>query len=218
MRIPLMVISLALMLPAAASANFLFLIPGGPGQPHSVVWSDGPTPDPKASADAMTAAVAKADGAEVPLEFPKADGVWKMVNLGGAKVAMVKADYGLVNRGEGQVYLIRHAAKWAAAAESNPAEATMPLELTAVRGAGEVKFLATQGTKPLANAEVTVYEPGTGKVRTVKTDANGITPGFTPAGQYSARVHWRDATEGEYEGRKYRGTYYYSTLTVDYRP
>jgi len=222
MRYSLTAFAFALILPAVAPAHFLFVIPTGTEQPLAVAWSDGPLPDPKAGTESLTGAAAKtfdSQWAEATLEPAKAEGVWRSLPLSSkAKHATVKAEYGLVNRGEGQLFLIRYLAKWSATAEFAPAEPTLPLELTAIRGTGGLQFMATQGTKLLASTEVTIYEPVTAKLRTVKTDAQGLTPSFTPAGKYAARVAWKDATEGEYEGRKYRGTYYYSTLTVEYRP
>ena len=215
-------LAIALFVPAAASAHFLFVLPpAANSQQMPLVWSDGPAADPKISAESLIGGVAKKfDGtwAELPLEASKADGVWRTINASGAKVVTAKAEYGLVNRGEGHVLLVRYFAKWSNAVEATPAESTLTVELTAVRGSGGFHFVATQGSKPLANTDVTVYEPNSGKTRTVKTDAQGKTPTFSTAGPYAARVFWNDATGGEYEGRKYRGTYYYSTLTTEYRP
>jgi hypothetical protein len=222
MRTFFVTLAIALLVPAIAPAHFLFVLPpAANSQQMPIVWSDGPVADPKISTESLIQGVAKKlDGTwtELSLEPSKVEGVWRTVNAADAKVITAKAEYGLVNRGEGHVFLVRYLAKWSKAVEATPAEATMTVELTAVRGTGGFHFVATQGTKPLALTDVTVYEPNSGKTRTVKTDAQGKTPTFSTAGQYAARVFWNDATGGEYEGRKYRGTYYYSTLTTEYRP
>lgn len=222
MRTLFAILTIALLGPAYASAHFLFVLPpAANNQQTLLVWSDGPVADPKIGTESLTLGLAKtlnASWAEVPLEPSKVEGVWRIVNAGEAKVLTAKAEYGLVNRGEGHVFLVRFLAKWSKSVEATPPEPTLAVELTAVRANGGFHFIATQGTKPLPLTDVTVYEPNSTKTRTVKTDAQGRTPTFTTAGQHAARLFWNDATEGESEGRKYRGTYYYNTLTTDYRP
>jgi len=223
MRTLVTTLTLALFIPAAAPAHFLFILPpAANGEVIPLVWSDGPAADPKISTEALIGGVGKSfagSWSELPLNAAKGDGVWKTATPSAeTKTITTKAEYGLVNRGEGHVFLVRYLAKWSKVVEASTEEPTLTVELTAVRGNGGFCFLATQGSKPLEAIDVTVYEPGSGKTRTLKTDAQGKTPTFSTPGQYAARVFWNDATAGEYEGRKYRGTYYYSTLTTDYRP
>jgi hypothetical protein len=209
---------------ATAKAHFVFLLPPIAGSNDAtIIWSDTPAADPQISTEALargTVRVLSADGTwgETQSTPGNANGIWRTVAVANETKALVaQADYGLVNRGEGFVYLVKYAAKWERTVGLG-VKANLWLELQPIRTSNGIAFTVFQNGQPLPNADVSIYEPNGGKLRTVKTDDKGVTPSFAGAGQYAARVMAFDSTAGESEGRKYKGTYHYSTLVTDYRP
>jgi hypothetical protein len=198
---------------SVAPASFLFLLPdttvGGKFSLvfHSTPFSDTPPDGGKLGVQAVTGLSDAGKRTQVPTQ--------KEVNCTTAKVdgdtAFTSVDYGVSNRGEGQLVLLRFHAK---AQPVGGSAVGQSLELTPARTTAGVVFVATAGGKPLNAATVTVCEPGGGEPRTVTTDADGRTPEYSTPGRYAVRVGRFETVKGEHEGRAYTGVWEYSTLVT----
>jgi len=207
---------------ASASAHFIFILPPLNGSPARVVLNDGPIPDPKASLEAFPLkefAVLADDGKPTEKKLTpvkdKSASFWAFdadANLGAGIAASI--DYGVVNRGEGERYLVRHHAKLVQTLSATLQPTGLPIEITPKQEGSGIAFIVTINQKPAANYDVVVYEPDHAKVKVAKTDLAGQTATFSTAGTYAVRVSTTDATAGEFEGRRYKAVKHYSTLVV----
>ncbi len=207
---------------ASASAHFIFILPPLNGSPARVVLNDGPVPDSKASLEAfpikeftVLANDGKSSEKKLTPVKDKSESFWAFdahANLGAGIVSSI--DYGVVNRGEGERYLVRHHAKLVHALSATLQPIGLPIEITPKPVGSGVAFLVTINQKPAANVDVIVYEPDQAKVKVVKTDLAGQTPTFSTTGTYAVRISQTDATAGEFEGRRFKAVKHYSTLVV----
>jgi hypothetical protein len=207
-----------------ASAHFVFILPPTDGQSARVVLSDTPSADPKASAESLTIkslSGVSSSGEKVDVarpSFEKALGTWlfpRETQLGAGVCTSI--NYGVVNRGEGDRYLIRHHAKLVVDLDKAANLPPAPLEIAPRPLGGGVAFTIQWNGKPLTTADVMVFEPGATAWKILKTDLNGTTATFTTPGLYAARVAQIDPTPGEFEGRRYKSVKHYSTVTVSLR-
>lgn len=203
---------LAIGLAAPAGAHFVFILPARDGKSATAVFSDTPAPDDKVSRKAVELKAARAVNAKGELVELKPDAGWKFDLPDGVVELRATIEYGVVNRGEGHLIRIRHHARAVLGKASDTGAA--PLEITPVAGGGGTAFRVTFNGKPLAGADVTVYEPESDVLKVMKTDADGLTAGFRKPGRYAARVPHIDPTAGEHDGRRYAATHHYATLVM----
>ena len=200
-------------------AFFLFLCPApSPEAQLKLTAGDRLNADEKLNAEVFS-------GAKV--EFLAPDGTRTPADLGtkaGAKLdptraaaVLATAEYGVVTRGGPAVFVVHHA-KFVAVPSENPPLGNQPLEITPVRSGSQVSFRVTARGTPKPGVDVAVWVPGEKAARAVKTDANGTTPAFAPAGDYSARCTATEAQEGEFVGRKYTHVRHHATLVTAVRP
>lgn len=204
--------------------HFYFVLPGGePGASAKLVIGDGPAPDPSAARDygrpESFRAVTKS-GRVAPLTVDTGDGSLRATGQGeDAAEVFGSVVIGVVKRGQVEPVLVVHHPRAVFDIDSRGAIATDAKDLPAlsvrpVAAGGSVSFVVSAKGKPQAQADVTVYEPGESRPRTVKTGANGVTPAFSKPGKYAARVYWLEPNPGEYQGRKYAAVRHYATVTV----
>lgn len=197
-----------------ASAQFLYLRPDTPSAgTFSLVFHSAPLTDSATTAKSLgigTVTILTEGGKRTQVAVEKGD---TSVTLNAtANTLFTSADYGVSNRGEGHLVLLRYHAK---VQPTGGAAVGLPLELVPKSAAGGVAFVATAGGKPLAHVSVTVHEPGATAPRTVTTDADGQTPTYTKSGRYAARVGRFEKQKGELEGKAYTGVWEYSTLVTE---
>jgi len=211
--VALALVSIACFTPPA-SAQFLYLRPDATAAGtfslvfHSTPLTDSATPAKSSEIGTVTAISEGGKRTQVTVE----SGDKSVTVKTAADTLFMSADFGVSNRGEGHLVLLRYHAK----VQPTGGEAVgLPLELTPKAVARGVAFVAAVGGKPLANATVTVHEPGAAEPRIVTTDADGLTPTYTKAGRYAARVGRFEKKKGELEGKAYTGIWEYSTLVTD---
>lgn len=209
----LALVSAAIFTPAA-SAQFLYLRPDTTTTgTFSLVFHSAPLTDSATAAKSpeigtVTAISEGGKRTQVAVESGDKSATLKAT----ADTLFTSVDFGVSNRGEGHLVLIRYHAK---VQPTGGAPAGLPLELTPKAVSGGVAFVAAAGGKPLGNTTVVVHEPGTAESRTVTTDADGLTPTYTKVGRYAARVGRFEKKKGEHEGKAYTGIWEYSTLVTD---
>ncbi len=175
---------------------------------HSAPLTDSATPAISLGIRAVTAVGEGGKRAQVTIESGDKSATLKS----SADTLFASIDYGVSNRGEGHLVLLRFHAK------TQPAGGVavgLPLELTSKAVSGGVAFVATVNGKSLGNVTVTIHEPGVAEPKAVTTDADGQTPTYTKPGRYAARVSRFEKAKGEHEGKAFTGVWEYSTLVTD---
>lgn len=209
----LALVSIALFTPST-SAQFLYLRPDSTTAGNfSLVLHSSPLTDSATSAHALAVRTVTAVGdggkqAQLTVESGDTSATVKTT----ADTLFTSADYGVSNRGEGHLVLLRFHAKTQPA---GGAAVGLKLELTPKAVSEGVAFVATVNGKPFVNATVTIHEPGATEPKAVTTDADGQTPTYTKPGRYAARVSRFEKAKGEHEGKAFSGVWEYSTLVTD---
>jgi uncharacterized GH25 family protein len=218
----LLVAAVLLILTAAASAHFPFLVPDGPAK-GKAVFSDTLKPDKDVPVDrlANTKLVVLVDGkaADLAWALDKAANCFTFDVPGtGSRVVVGTCEYGVLQRGDSKPFLLLYYPKAIFGDLPAPERATagdkVPLELVPVAAAGKLRFKALADGKPLAKADVTVLVPGEMKSAIVATDDAGLTPEFDKPGVYGAQVRRVETKAGDREGKKYEEVRQYATLVV----
>ncbi|MFO0849117.1 MAG: hypothetical protein U0871_11275 [Gemmataceae bacterium] len=208
--------------------HFYFVLPGGEaGAAAKLVIGDGPAPDASAARDygrpESFRAVAKS-GRVTPLTVDTGDGTLRSTGQAEDPAEVFgSVVIGVVKRGQVEPVLVVHHPRAVFDPDSRgaiTADVKDPpaLSIRPVAAGGSVSFVVSAKGKPQAQADVTVYEPGEPRPRTVKTGANGVTPAFSKPGRYAARVYWLEPAPGEHQGRKYAAVRHYATITVAVGP
>jgi len=197
-----------------ATAQFLYLRPDATTTGtfslvfHSTPLTDSATPAKSLEVSSVTAIGEGGKRTQISVEAGDKSATLKST----ADTLFTSVDFGVSNRGEGHLVLLRYHAK---VQPTGGAAVGLPLELTPKAVSGGVAFVATSGGKPLVSVTVTVHEPGAAEPRIVTTDADGQTPTYSKAGRYAARVGRFEKQKGELEGKAYTGIWEYSTLVTD---
>jgi uncharacterized GH25 family protein len=135
--------------------------------------------------------------------------------------------YGVVRHGKSEPFLLHYYAKTFVGfdfkkpshrAALGRAWDKLPLEIVPVwSGKGGPALRVLWSGKPLAGAPVAVLVPGREKKVEGETDRNGLFPLTAPKGNgcYGVRVLYKEAKEGEREGKSYKEVRYYATLTFE---
>jgi len=206
---------------SVAQGHFPYIVPDEKGTTAQVVFSDDLKPDPNVNIEKLAATkltLRDVTGKEMPLEWKKADH-WYSIELpgSGTRVVYGRTDYGVLQKGDAKPFLLIYFPK-AVVGSATAKEATigekLPLEVVAVKTAGKVKFQVLALGKPVADSEVTVILPDSGK-KAVKTDKEGLTPEFDNPGRYAVTAKLVEARGGEHAGKRFEEVRNYATLVCD---
>jgi uncharacterized GH25 family protein len=205
---------------ATTQAHFPFIVPDGEGTSAKVVFSDDLNPDMNVNIEkiANTKLTLRERGKESALEWKKGDGFYAVNVPGtGTRIVYGVTDYGVLQKGDTKPFMLAYYPK-AVVGTATGKEATvgekLPLEIVAFRELAKVKFQVLAAGKPVADAEVTVLLPGSGK-KAVKTDKNGFTTDFDGSGRYGVTAKVIEAKTGDHAGKKYEEIRKYATLVCD---
>ncbi len=208
---------------AAADAHFVFVVPDGKDPAKAtVVFSDELAPDENVPIEKIKELkLTCRDGGGKDLPVSLAVGKHELtaaVPGSGPRVLFGSVNYGVMQKGEGKVYLLAYHPKAVigavAADKLVVGEKAVPAEIVPVAAGSEVRFKFVAAGKAVTDAEVTVIGPD-GKSAKAKTDATGHTQGFPAAGRYGAWAKHIVPTAGEHGGKKYEEARHYATLVVD---
>ena len=211
---------LAAGLTAAADAHFVFVYADGPDA--KLVFGHAPAPDPDlfpARAEKTVLTARDAAGKETKLTVEKGAGNFFRAKLpAGAVVVLGVTEAGVTQRGDAPPVLSWYYPKTIVgdpfAADRAGAKA---LDVVPVRDGDKVRFRVVADGKAVADAEVTVGRPGAGEDKSpvVKTDKDGLTPGFAERGRYAVAARRVEARAGEFGGKSYTAVRHTATLVCD---
>jgi uncharacterized GH25 family protein len=206
---------------SAAQGHFPFIVPEGNGAAAKVVFSDDLNPDPNVAIEKLAntkLTVRDAAGKETPAEWQKGDAFYSLPVPGaGTRVVYGTTDYGVLQKGDAPAFKLTYYPKavlGAATAKEATVGEKLPLEVAAEGAAGKTRFRVLAAGKPVADSEVTVMLPGSGK-KAVKTDKDGYTPEFGETGRFGVVAKLVEAKSGEHAGKKYAEARHYATLVCD---
>lgn len=215
------VLMIGLLAVSVAQGHFPYIVPDEKGVTAQVVFSDDLKPDPNVNIEKLAntkLTLRDATGKETPLEWKKADHAYLLEFAGsGTRVVYGRTDYGVLQKGDAKPFLLVYFPK-AIIGSATAKEATigekLPLEVAAVGTPGKVRFQVLALGKPVAESEVTVILPDSGK-KAVKTDKDGLTPEFDATGRYGVTAKLFETRTGEHAGKKFDEVRYYATLVCD---
>ncbi|MBX9622576.1 MAG: DUF4198 domain-containing protein [Gemmataceae bacterium] len=213
---------------SAAPAHFVFVYVADGGTEARLVFGHTAAPDPNSfptRAEKTTLTARDGSGAETKLAVEKGDGNYFRAKLPGGKTVVVygTTEAGVTQRGDNPPLLSWYYPKailgdpFADRAAVGP---SAPLDIVPVRDGGKVRFKVVAAGKPAVGVEVTVGLPGgdEDKAPVVKTDADGMTEGFTEAGRYCVAARRSDDKSGELGGKKYAAVRHTATVVFDFAP
>lgn len=214
---------LGLLTVATTQAHFPFIVLDGDGTSAKVVFSDDLNPDMNVNIEKVSngkLTLRDSDGKESPIEWKKGDGYYSLNVPGtGTRVIYGVVEYGVVQKGDTKPFKLIYYPKGVVGTptgkESTVGE-KLPLEIIAVGAFGKVKFQVLAVGKPVADAEVTVLLPGSGK-KAMKTDMEGFTAEYDISGRYAVTAKLFEAKTGDHAGKKYEEIRSYATLVCDIR-
>ncbi|MBN9524428.1 DUF4198 domain-containing protein [bacterium] len=201
----------------------MFVIPDGKDPSKVIaVMSDELAPDenvPIEKIKGLTLTCRDAGGKDVPVSLAVGKHELTAAIPGsGPRVVFGSVNYGVMQKGEGKMYLLAYHPKAVVGAVAADklviGEKAVPAEIVPVAVGSEVRFQFRAAGKAVTDAEVTVIGPD-GKSAKAKTDATGHTPGFPATGRYGAWAKHIVPTAGEHGGKKYEEARHYATLVVD---
>ncbi len=207
LRFALIPAAFVLVASGPAPAHFLYLVPQTGSA--SAVFSLDSKPDPNCDPTILGLKSARAGQEKVAVEAPDR-GVQKIAS--GAATLFATADFGVSNRGEGNAVLVRYHAKCQPTTDENAVG--QALEITPRTTSEGLAFAVTFQGKPLASAEVTVFEPDSTKPLALKTDPQGLTANLSATGQYAVRAIQIEKVNGDFEGRRYSSSQHCATVVT----
>lgn len=201
-----------LVLPLAAQAHFVWLIPAGPNE-AKVIFSDSLSPDDPKLLDKI--AHLKVFGHDVKgshhdLKMERAADAFVVKVPDGVNILCGTCTYGVFQR-EGQpAILLKYNVLLYRGAGEMPCWDCMKLQ---VRRTDAKSFVVQCEGKPVGDATVTVIGPEEFKKQTIKTNPDG-TFQFAPGmkGTFGLRVLHATKEPGEHEGKKYSEVREYTTF------
>jgi uncharacterized GH25 family protein len=206
---------------ATTQAHFPFIVPESDGTSAKVVFSDDLNPDMNVNIEKIASTkltLRDRGGKESALEWKKGDGFYAVNVPGtGTRIVYGVTDYGVLQKGDTKPFKLAYYPKavvGAAIGKESTVGEKLPLEIVAFRELGKVKFQVLAAGKPVADAEVTVLLPGSGK-KAAKTDKNGFTTEFDGSGRYGATAKVIETKTGDHAGKKYEEIRNYATLVCD---
>lgn len=212
---------LAIGLATAAHAHFVFVYVEG--NEARLVFGHKAAPDPSSfptRAQKTTLTARDAAGKDAKLAVEKGDGNFFRAKFEGKPVVVFgTTEAGVTQRGENPPMLSWYYPKVIVGDPfSKETVAGTALEVVPVRDGDKVRFKVLSAGKPLAEADVTVGLPGKGeeKDEAVKTDKDGLTPGFAGAGRYCVAARRSEEKAGEFGGKKYASVRHTATLVCDF--
>jgi uncharacterized GH25 family protein len=196
-----------------AQGHFVFIVPDASGGTAKVVFSDSLEPDenvPITRIANLKLFARDASGKSAPLDWTKGDFALNTRIPSDARAVGGSCVYGVFQRGESKPALLMYHPKLIVGPlESAKAWDKLPAEIVPT-GAGQFVFLS-EG-KPVADAEVTIMQPGAERQK-LTTDAKGEFK-FAPkaGGTYAIYARHVEPKAGEHDGKKYDQVTSYATL------
>jgi uncharacterized GH25 family protein len=212
---------LGLLVAATSQAHFPFIVPENAGAGAKVVFSDDLNADTNVNIEKIAntkLTLRDSTGKETALSWKKEDGFYG-VNLPGTGTRIVYGitDFGVLQKGDTKPFKLIYCPK---AIIGDPTEKVatvgekLALEIVAITSFGKVKFQVLAVGKPVADAEVTVLLPDSGK-KAVKTDKEGFTTEFAGSGRYGVVAKLFENKSGDHAGKKYEEIRNYATLVCE---
>jgi uncharacterized GH25 family protein len=207
---------------ATSQAHFPFIVPDSAGTSAKIVFSDDLNADTNVNIEKITntkLTLRDSAGKESAMTWKKEDGFYG-INLPGTGTRIVHGvtDFGVLQKGDTKPFRLVYYPK---AIIGNPTEKVatigerLALEIVAVTSFGKVKFQVLASGKPVADAEVTILLPESGK-KAMKTDKDGFTSEFDGSGRYGVVAKLFENKSGDHAGKKYEEIRNYATLVCDY--
>ncbi|HMP03973.1 MAG TPA: DUF3386 family protein [Gemmatales bacterium] len=213
MRRCLLSLALLALLPLAAQAHFVWLIPTGPNE-AKLIFSDSLDPDDPKLLDRIQHARIfghDAKGSHHDLKMERAADGFVVKIPEGVNIVCGSCVYGVFQR-EGQPpILLTYNVLLHRGEGEMPCWDCMKLQ---VRREKADEFIVQHEAMPVADATVTIIGPEGFKRQTVKTDAEGrfrFSP-TGPSGTYGLRVLHATKEPGAHEGKKYEEARTYTTF------
>src|SRR5581483_855677 len=163
------------------------------------------------------------DEKTVPVKWSEGKDAYKVTIPGkGPSAVGGVCRYGVIRRGEADPFLLVYYPK--ALIGSTPGETPLfqrtwerlALEIVPAKNGDKDTFVVFWQGKPLAGADVVILSPGKEKSAECKTGKQGeFRVDQSEKGVYGLRVRHVEATEGEYEGKKYQTVRHYATLVFE---
>jgi uncharacterized GH25 family protein len=149
-------------------------------------------------------------------------GAMRRAVLQGERVFGASQTWGVLDKtAEGRsVFKLEYWSKAAATLDDASQNAGLGLELFAQRDENN-RVLTTlkRGAQTVANASIYLHEPNSDKPRIIQTDAKGEARfEISEAGLFGLRANWNDETPGQLDGKAYKLTRHYTTLTFRAAP
>ncbi len=216
------IIALALAAVVAAAANAHFVFVYVEGTEARLVFGHAAAPDPAlfpARAEKTALVARDTAGKETKLTVEKGDGNFFRAKLPtGPVVVYGTTDAGVTQRGDSPPLRSWYYPKMIVGDPfAHAAPVGTALEVVPVRDGDKVRFRVLSGGKALADAEVTVGLSGKeDKAETVRTDADGRTPGFADRGRYCVATRRSEKKAGEIGGKTYAAVRHTATLVCDF--
>ena len=227
MRITRWIVSLLVLLGTAAdaAAHFVFVVPEAGGATAKVVFSETLKPDADveiAPIAALKLAARGADGRDAPLKLTPAEHAFVIDLGGGARVVHGAIDYGVMQRGGSEPFLLAYHPKTLVGdpfdPKANAIGEAAPIEIVPVGRPGDVRLKVLVRGKPAEDVELIVLPPNGGKEQEVVTGPDGLTPAFKEEGRYGVWGRYFEDVKGEHGGKPYAQVRRYPTLVFDATP
>ncbi len=219
LRLLLAVLATAV-LPVAAHAHFVFVVPEPGGGVAYVFLSEDLDPDDEVGPGMLSGLelqVRDRAGVDAPLDKTMEEHAFRVdYDAESARLIHGALQLGLHQPGDAPANLISYHPKAILGDAFDPALRLgdeHPVELVPVGRVGELRFRLLSYGRPVEGAEVTVLLPDGGG-REVVTDAEGLTESFPQTGRFGA---WSRATvggPGTHEGVDYAEARAYATLVA----
>ncbi len=212
------------MLPLAARAHFVFVVPQGGGLTAQVFLSETLSPDPAIDpamikdAELLARDTAGHDNA-VALQAGKDSEIAKIP--AGTRIIHGTADLGVTSREADHPYVLIYYPKTIIGDAFDPAAVLSrgkvsgpPVEIVPVGKVGELKLELLVDGLPKGGAEITVLLPD-GRSKKSTTDEKGLTENFAMTGRYGAWARSWETIAGTRGGEKYTEIRRYAVVVFD---
>ncbi|SFH62099.1 DUF4198 domain-containing protein [Planctomicrobium piriforme] len=216
---------------SSAQAHFLWLVtePAGETRKVKVFFSEEAAPDDPellskvADSKVWVVGGRRGEPTEIPLKIEVDALVGEIPAQQKDGTVILKKNYGVMTKGA-DPYLLQYFAKSYSTALPGNWDAVgkkeqLPFEIVPEVTGNELVLKVLWEGKPLAGSQVTVEGPGLPEKLQGDTAEDGLFKAkLTSAGLYSIRARRIDETAGELDGKAYKSTKSYTTLSLNYMP
>ena len=207
--------TLLVALTGSVQAHFIWLeIPPGPESTVFMRFAEAPLEPTPARLQALCApmAVSTPDGAALSFQDGDEKRVASMSD--GADVITGHLEYGVMDRGEDNVYLLTYHAKGARSLEAAATATDLGVDIRATISGNELRIGVFFQGKPYEGSELVLDLPNAPEQLKVKTDAQGfVTTPVEPGGWVGIRAMVPETASGTREDKSYEQVRHYGTLT-----